>query len=132
MATLTADELVRENEELRRRLEEYEETIRALRAGEVDAVLVEADSEQVYTLETADKADRHLVEQGPSGAATLSADGAIISCNLRFADLLNPPQPLLRGKLIQGFVAPDSRPFFETILRNGRTADTRGDVTLRR
>src|SRR5262245_8865145 len=132
MATLTADELVRENEELRRRLEEYEETIRALRAGEVDAVLVEADSEQVYTLETADKAYRLLVEQVPSGAATLTADGVIISCNRRFADLLNQPQPLLRGKLIQGFVAPDSRPFFETILRNGRTADTRGDVTLRR
>jgi PAS domain S-box-containing protein len=132
MTTQTTDELVRENEELRRRLEEYEETIRALRAGEVDAVVVEAESEQVYTLEAADRAYRLLVEQVPSGAATLTTDGTIIHCNRRFAELLNQPLPLLRGKLIQGFVAPDSRPSFETMLRNGRTADTRGDVTLRR
>ncbi len=75
MTTLTIDQLLRENEDLRRRLEEAEDALRALRAGEVDAVLVEAEREQVYTLETADKPYRLLVEQMPHAAATLTADG---------------------------------------------------------
>ena len=63
MTSRTVDQLLRENRELRRRLDEAEETVRALRAGEADAVLVDAGQEQVYTLETADKPYRLLVEQ---------------------------------------------------------------------
>ena len=91
MTTLTIDQLLQENEDLRRRLEEAEEALRAMRAGEVDAVLVEGEREQVYTLESADKPYRLLVEQMPHAAATLTADGAIIYCNRRFADLLKRP-----------------------------------------
>ena len=43
MTTLTIDQLVQENEELRRRLEEAEDALRALRAGEVDAVLIDGE-----------------------------------------------------------------------------------------
>ena len=92
MTTQTTDELLRENEDLRRRLEEAEEALRALRAGEVDAVLIENGREQVYTLETADKPYRLLVAQVPHAAVTLTADGAIIYCNRRFADLLGGRQ----------------------------------------
>ena len=42
MTALTTDQLLRENEELRHRLEEAEDTVRAIRGGEVDAVLVAA------------------------------------------------------------------------------------------
>jgi PAS domain-containing protein len=85
MTPLSIGQLLREN--LRRRVEEAEDALQALRAGEVDAVLVEAGRERVYTLETADKPYRLLVEQVPQGAATLTADGAIIYCNRRFAEL---------------------------------------------
>ena len=107
MTTLSIGQLLRENEDLRHRLEEAEDTLRALRTGEVDAVFVEAGREQVYTLETADKPYRLLVEQVPQGAATLTADGAIIYCNRRFAELLGRPLHSLLGKPIGGFVAPD-------------------------
>ena len=111
--TLSIGQLLRENEDLRRRLEEAEDALRALRAGEVDAVLVEAGREQVFTLETADKPYRLLVEQVPQGAATLTADGAIIYCNRRFAELLRRPLHSLLGKPIGGFVAPESRPLLK-------------------
>ena len=114
---------------MRRRLEEAEDALRALRAGEVDAVLVEAEREQVYTLETADKPYRLLVEQMPHGAATLTADGAIIYCNRRFAELLGRPLHSLLGKPIRDFVAPDSRPLLEALLRDGLTAEVQGEVT---
>ena len=75
MTALTIDQLLRENEDLRRRLEEAEDALRALRAGEVDAIVVETEGEQVYTLETAYKTYRLLVEQMPYSAATLTAEG---------------------------------------------------------
>ena len=125
MTTLSIGQLLRENEDLRHRLEEAEDALRALRAGEVDAVLVETGREQVYTLETADKPYRLLVEQVPHAAATLTADGAIIYCNRRFAELLRRPLHSLLGKPIGGFVAPDNRPLLEALLRDGQAARSR-------
>ena len=132
MTTLSIGQLVRENEDLRQRLEEAEDALRALRAGEVDAVLVEGEREQVYTLETADKPYRLLVERVPQGAAMLTVDGAIIYCNHRFAELLKRPLHSLLGKPIGGFVAPDGRPIIEALLRDGQTAEVQGEVHLQR
>ncbi|MGH6884551.1 MAG: PAS domain-containing protein [Geminicoccales bacterium] len=98
MNARTDEQLVQEVAKLRRRLEEAEDTVRALRAGEADAVLVEAGHEQVYTLETAEKPYRMLVEQMPQAAATLTTQGAIIYCNGRFAELLERPLDSLLGK----------------------------------
>ncbi|MGH2744321.1 MAG: PAS domain-containing protein, partial [Thermoleophilaceae bacterium] len=132
MTTQTVDQLLRENEDLRRRLEEAEDALRALRTGEVDAVLVEGEREQVYTLETADKPYRLLVEQVPHAAATLTVDGVIIYCNRRFAELLRRPLHSLLGKPIGGFVAPESRPLLKDLLRDGQTAEVQGEVLLQR
>ena len=132
MTTLSIGQLLRENEDLRHRLEETEDTLRALRTGEVDAVFVEAGREQVYTLETADQPYRLLVEQVPDGAATLTADGAIIYCNRRFAELLGRPLKSLLGKAIDRFVAPESRPLLKDLLRDGQTAEVQGEVHLQR
>jgi PAS domain S-box-containing protein len=130
MTTLSIGQLRRENEDLRHRLEEAEDALRALRAGEVDAVLVEAGREQVFTIEAADKPYRLLVEQVPQGAATLTADGAIIYCNRRFAELLRRPLYSLLGKPIGGFVAPDGRPIIEALLRDGQAAEVQGEIVL--
>jgi PAS domain S-box-containing protein len=130
MNTQIIDELL--IEDLRRRLEEAEEALRALRAGEVDAVLVETDREQVYTLETADKPYRLLVEQMPQGAATLTVEGTILYSNRRFADLLKRPLQALLGKPIHDLVAPESRPCFAGLLRDGQEGEVQGEVALQR
>ena len=111
--TYTLDQLLQENEDMRHRLEEAEDALRALQAGEADAVVVEAGGERVFTLEPADKPYWLLVAQMPQPAATLTADGTIISCNHRFADLLRRPLPSLLGQPIDAFVAPDGRPVLE-------------------
>ena len=56
-------ELARENLELRARLAESEETLRAIRCGEVDAFFVHgAEGDRVLALEGAESAYRALVE----------------------------------------------------------------------
>ena len=50
-------ELIVENLELRSRLEEAEEMLRAIRGGEVDALIID---DQVYTLESADAASNRF------------------------------------------------------------------------
>ena len=56
-ASRTQKQLVVENEELRARVAEAEEILRAIRTGEVDAILVSgADGDQIFTLKQAEDA----------------------------------------------------------------------------
>src|SRR4051812_17529392 len=84
--------LMLEIEELRARLIEAEETLNAIRTGSVDAILVSGPlSEQVFTLKGADHTYRRLVEEMSEGAVVLTADGDILYCNRRFAQILRLP-----------------------------------------
>jgi PAS domain S-box-containing protein len=132
MAAQTIDQLLLENQRLRDLLAEAEDTIRALRRGEVDAILVETDREQVYTLDTAEKPYRLLVEQMPQGAASFTMDGIILYGNRRFASLLGRPLDALVGKSIYDFLAAESRAPFESLLREVRAAEVRAEVILQR
>src|SRR5665647_3387639 len=78
---------------LQSRLAVAEETLRALRAGEVDAIVMDTGQgeQQIYTLETADRPYRHLVERMSEGAALADADGLIVYANRRLATLLGVP-----------------------------------------
>jgi formate hydrogenlyase transcriptional activator len=76
-------------EGLRMRLEEAEETLRAIRKGEVDALVVStAEGDRVFTLMGAEHPYRVMVETMNEGAVTLASDGTILYCNQRFADIV--------------------------------------------
>jgi signal transduction histidine kinase len=122
--------LRRENQELRRRLEEAEEALRALSAGEVDAILIDAGRKRVFTLDAAEKPYWLLVAQVPHPAATLTTEGTILSCNHRFADLMSQALPSLPGKRVQDFVAHTSQTALESLLQDGRAAEVQGEVLL--
>ena len=78
-----------ELQDLRARLAEAEDILRAIRSGEVDAVIVDReDAPAVYTLKSADSPYRLLVEQMREGAVTLSGDGIILYCNAAFARIV--------------------------------------------
>ena len=90
-----------ESKSLRRRLTEAEDTLDAIRAGEVDAVVVDNQGNtQIYTLESPDQPFRIFVEQMQEGALTLNGDGTIIYCNRFFADLVGHPVEQVRGQPI--------------------------------
>jgi PAS domain S-box-containing protein len=128
----TFEQLRLENERLRHLLADAEDTLRAIRAGEVDAVLVETDVEQVYTLDAAHAPYRLLVEQMPQAAASFTIDGIILHGNHRFASLLGRPLDALVGRPIHEFLADECRAAFASLLHEVKTTEVRTEVTLHR
>ena len=103
--------------ELERRLLEAEETIHAIRDGHVEALVVRtSQGEEIFTLRTADQPYRHMVEQMREGALTLDADGTILYCNKRFAELVAEPPERVAGRAVGEFLSPDDLPRLKTML----------------
>src|SRR3954470_16081968 len=103
--------------ELERRLHEAEETIQAIRDGHVEALVVRTmRGEEIFTLRSADQPYRLMVEQMREGALTLSADGTILYCNNRFAELVASPAERVAGRMFTEFVAPDDQQRVKTLL----------------
>ena len=116
-------------EELQRRLQEAEDTINAIRDGHVEALVVSApEGEQIYTLRTADQPYRLMVEQMREGALTLNADGTILYCNGRFAELMARPAERIAGQPIEDFLHPDD---LATLRRVLNSDSCRAEVQLK-
>ena len=99
-----------ENAALREKLREAEETLEAIRNGDVDAVVVSGadDIPRVYTLETADQTYRLLVEEMQEGALTLTRGGDILYCNRRLAQLVETePERVIGGSLARFIATAD-------------------------
>ncbi|HQT55261.1 MAG TPA: HWE histidine kinase domain-containing protein [Phenylobacterium sp.] len=121
----------REISELRDQLAEALETLEAIRNGEVDAVVVGGpDNRRVYTLETADRSYRQLIEQMTDGALMISQEGDVLYGNRALADMMGAPASRLTGAQFATFVTPDSSADFRRLLKNGGKAElvlTRAD-----
>ena len=119
-----------ELEALRARLDEAEETLRAIRCGEVDALVVDGvGGEQVFTLKGADHSYQILVEAMSEGALTLAANGVILYANRRFAEMLKVPLDKIIGSSINDWMTPGSQASFQTLLGGG-AADNRCELVL--
>jgi diguanylate cyclase (GGDEF)-like protein/PAS domain S-box-containing protein len=93
--------------DLRARLSRAEETLRAIRCGEVDALVVrDASSDaQVFTLSSADRPYRLFVDNMRDGAATVSQAGIILYANLSLAELAGRPLVELIGSPVGELLA---------------------------
>src|SRR3989337_197923 len=88
----TREELEQQIQELRFQLDEANETIEAIRTGQVDALVVQSNNgHQLYTLKSADQTYRVFIEKMTEGAVTLNPQGIILYCNSRFAKMINMP-----------------------------------------
>ena len=93
-------ELLVEVADLRLRMAEAEDILRAIREYEVDALVVKAGhGDQVFALESADHAYRQMVEQMREGAATLTVDGVVLYANQQLARLMQCPPSRLFAQL---------------------------------
>jgi PAS domain S-box-containing protein len=112
--------LVADNAELRSRLEEATETLNAIRDGEVDAVVVGGpDGRQIYTLESADRHYRMLIEQMGDGAIMLSPEGAVLYANKALSEMLDAPIANLVGARFGPYINADSVAGFARLLAHG-------------
>jgi len=124
---------MRETLDLRARVEELEETLRAIRMGEVDAVLVSSShGDQVFTLQGAEHPYRLLVETIEEGAATLSDDGTVLYSNKSFAAFFGVPLERFIGAPLQSLVTGNDAEFLKTLIMGAKLASTRGEIRLMR
>jgi signal transduction histidine kinase/ActR/RegA family two-component response regulator len=109
-----------QTETLRVRLAEAEDMLRAIRQGEIDALVVEGPGgHQVYTLHSAEEPYRNLVEQMQEGAVVLTGRGDILYANARFAALVGEALESVVGSRMDRFVNPSDRDELETLLCAG-------------
>jgi len=122
----------RTSEDLRARLEELEETLRAIHQGEVDALLVStSEGDRVFTLQGADHPYRVMVETINEGAATVSTRGEILYANRRFAEMLAVPLEQLIGSTMEDIIESRECPTLDELLERARTVPQKEECLLR-
>ncbi|GAB3691728.1 hypothetical protein GCM10027592_09980 [Spirosoma flavus] len=127
----TYEQLVKENELLRIRLEEALETIQAIRTGQVDALVVEGEQgHELYTLKTADQTYRVFIESMHEGAVTLNQQGQILYCNSTFATMVDQSLSTVIGSDLLTYLAPVSRPDCEDFIQQSWLSAGKTEMTL--
>lgn len=117
--------------DLREQITYLQATLTALSSGGVDAVVFgEPEHEQVYTLASADKPYRVIVESMGEGAATVSEGGVILFANPQLGRFLGIDRETMIGRDIAAYVEEDQRPQLEALLQT-RTLETwRAEMTI--
>ena len=122
----------REVAELRARLAEADEALRAIRSGEVDAVVVAGEQgPQVFTLEGAERAYRVLIESMNEGALTLTADQTILYANQCFARMVKCPLEQVAGSSFRRFLSTEDRTTLRTLMRRADKSGSKLQVLLK-
>lgn len=122
----------RELDALKERVAELEETLRAIRTGEVDAVLVSGpQGDQVFTLQGAEHPYRVLVETIDEGAATLAEDGTVLYSNLSFARFFDIPLERFIGSQLQNLLSGGDKELLNTLIVGAKHAGTRGEIRVK-
>ena len=125
-------QLRRELDETRQRLAEAEETINAIRNGEVDGLMVAGSKgQQVFMLQGALEPYRLLIEQMSEGALTLSRDGTILYANQTFAAMLQLPPGRVIGTALRDFLSAADQPALAGLISTALNGSSVGEVSLR-
>lgn len=126
-------DLLAEIEQLRQQLGDANDTIEAIRNGEVDALVVAGkNGHELFTLHSADRTYRTFIEQMSEGAVTLNPDRIIVYCNSSFANMV--------GKLSRDVITSSFEKFVMTIdqikvrdfIEKGWGQDVKGETFLNR
>jgi PAS domain S-box-containing protein len=116
---------------LKSRLEETEETLRAIRQYMVDAfVVTRSNGTQVVTLSDTEFPYRRMVESMNEGAVTLIPDGTIFYCNPCFSEMVQVDGEKLVGVRFKDLILPEQQSAFEAIFTRAGRHGTRGEFCL--
>jgi PAS domain S-box-containing protein len=122
--SLTAD--------LRRRLDEAEETIRAIREGEVDALVIRnrALEEEVFTLEGGPEPFRAFMEAMDLGAAAFDAEGRLLYANASLGTLLGVTAEALHKRGLPAVLDAASAATVRDLMGRGAIAKSMAEITV--
>ena len=123
--------LARRLADLKVRLADADETLRAIRSGEVDAVMGEGkQGTKVFTLEGAEYAYRVLIESMNEGALTLTADKMVLYANQRFAGMVKLPLGQVMGGSFRRFLSAEDRATLRSHMNSGGSSGAKFQVML--
>ena len=106
-------------EEAEYQLEEANDTINAIRSGEIDALIVkDDDGHSIFTLRTADRSFRIFIEQMSEGAVTLNKEGIVLYANSSFAQMSGISLERIIGHHFQRFIQSSDLPHWNRILNS--------------
>lgn len=119
-AAAASSETDQEIAALRTLVAQSDEALRAIRSGEVDAVLVAGkQGNQVFSLEGSDHPYRVLIESMNEGALTLTFDKRILYANAAFARMVKCPLEQVIGGAFHRFLTPADRATLRGLLKKG-------------
>lgn len=125
--------LLAELEDLRARLADAEETLRAIQSGEVDALVVQGpEGPSVYTLKGEERTYRILVESVNDGALTLTPDGTIMYANSAFARMIGVSLQHIIASTFDALVVEEYRESLAQLLHEGIKYPSRRELSLKR
>ena len=117
--------------ELRRQISYLQETLDAISSGGVDAVVMgNPEQEQIYTLTSADRPYRVIVERMGEGAATVSARGVILFANPQLASFLGIDRDNMIGRDITEYVGQAQQAVLADLLVTEAAETRRAEITL--
>jgi PAS domain S-box-containing protein len=119
-------------EELKNRLEESEQLVEAIKAGEVDAFAITKNNRpEVYTLQSGDYTYRLLIEEFGEGAVNVTEEGLIVYTNAYFSDLIKIPYEKIIGTVITNFIGEDSKEEFNALFIQSLKGKSKGEINLK-
>ena len=131
MAETSRENLLLKIQELENRIEDSEQLIDAIKAGEVDAFAINKENEsEVYTLQSGDYAYRVLIEEFGEGAINVTEDGLIVYTNTYFFELLQLPYEKVIGASIFDFIDPACKKSFAKLFKKSLKGKSKGEVIL--
>ncbi len=120
-------------QDLRMRLEEAEETLRAIRNGEVDALVIpRSQGDDIFELKGTEHLYRVFVDTMNEGAATLSPEGTVLYCNDRLAGMLKTSPDRVVGSSIYQFIPPAETSGFKSAIEKSGREGTKVELSLGR
>ena len=116
------EQLTLEKEELLARLQEAQETLDAIRSGEVDGLVVDGpEGQQIFVLQGVDYSYRMLIEEMHEGVISLAKDGTIMYANKFMAGMLGVPLKKIIGSLLDQYIHEHDVPAYEALLKRSET-----------
>jgi PAS domain S-box-containing protein len=110
---------------------ESQDIVRAIRAGQVDALVVAGDQgDQIVVLQNAELPYRLLIETISDGAATLNSDGTVLYANKRLLEILDVRSEDFIGTPVHQHFPRATTETISTLIATARQESAQGEVNL--
>lgn len=131
MALTRSDAGAEDVGQMHARIEDLQAALDAIRQGGVDAVVTGPPGyEQVYTLTSADRPYRLILQVMNEGAVTVSEHGLVLFVNPKFAQMVGHARAALVGTSLFDAVVADDRPTLATLLATAPGEQSAAEIGL--